>query len=274
MTPPRGISGAFRADTAGLYGGMHNESACDTKELGIDLTTHPDRAAAWAGVLGILSADIPDYLAGLTPVLLQYDTYLTNYSFVDGKDRSAPAVIQAGTAVVVDKYGKPVTKCNCGNPLTQPTATEGLRYIGTPWPAFSRVSVTSVTVAIVSFTLRDLSSGSVFDRPIGTSGAEDGPRYVLPQAGTQTAPTTPAQPPTPTESAVPTESAPSMTEPVAPTESAAAPNTRRRSPPGYSSPALVEPVGRSRDARAAGSGVARCGGVGVAAWRGRPGRRG
>ncbi len=244
VTPPRGISGAFRADTAGLYGGMHNESACDTKELGMDLTTHPDRAAAWAGVLGILAADIPDYLAGLTPVFLQYDTYLTNYSFVDGKARSTPAVIQAGTAVIVDKYGKPVAKCNCGNPLTQPTATEGLRYIGTPWPAFSRATVTSVTavtVAIVSFTLRDLSSGSVFDRPIGTSGAEDGPRYVLPQAGTQTAPTTPAPPPpTPTESAVPTESAPSTTEPVSPTESA--PLMTESAVPTESAPSTTEPA--------------------------------
>ncbi|WP_349816970.1 DUF6777 domain-containing protein [Frankia sp. Cppng1_Ct_nod] len=241
VTPPRGISGAFRADTAGLYGGIHNVSTCDTKELGLDLTTHPDRAAAWAGVLGILPVNIPDYLADLTPVLLQYDTYLTKYSFVDGKAQPVPAVIQAGTAVIVDKFGQPVTKCNCGNPLTQPTATAGLRYVGTPWPAFSRATVTSVTavtVTIASFTLRDLSNGMVFDRPIGTSGADDGPAYVLPQPGpswTPPTPTTGPSPspppspstptPTPTESSAPQTTEPSTTEPSTPTESSAPPTT-------------------------------------------------
>ena len=31
-------------------------------------------------------------------------------------------MLQSGTAVLVDRYGTPRVKCNCGNPLTKPVA--------------------------------------------------------------------------------------------------------------------------------------------------------
>ena len=82
------------------------------------LQANPEKAAAWAGVLGISAASIPGYVAELTPVILRSDTYVTNHGFAGGRATTLTSVLQAGTAVMVDKFGTPRVKCYCGNPLT------------------------------------------------------------------------------------------------------------------------------------------------------------
>jgi hypothetical protein len=44
-------------------------------------------------------------------VLLRSDTVVTNHGFANGCSTTIPAVLQAGTAVLVDDKGVPVTKC-------------------------------------------------------------------------------------------------------------------------------------------------------------------
>jgi hypothetical protein len=82
------------------------------------LQVHPDKAAAWASVEKIAPADIPAYVAGLTPVILRADTFVTTYGFSGGRPTSFHAVLHPGTAVLVDKLGVPRTLCFCGNPVT------------------------------------------------------------------------------------------------------------------------------------------------------------
>lgn len=53
-------------------------------------------------MLGIKSNDIPAYVARLTPVILRTDTFVTNHGFAQGRATVVPAVLQAGTAVLVD----------------------------------------------------------------------------------------------------------------------------------------------------------------------------
>ena len=174
----KGSGGTFSGGTPGLYGGTLRKASCNPQQMVSFLDAHPDKAAAWASVLGIRPTDIPGYVAGLTPVVLRSDTAVTNHGYADGHVTSLPAILQAGTAVLIDRYGQPVTKCFCGNPLTKPTAYAGPTYTGRHWASFSPASVTVIkqsTVVINSFILVDPATGSAFRRPSGSSGSADQP---------------------------------------------------------------------------------------------------
>jgi len=245
VTPPTAAGGSFSGATAGLYGGTLSESSCDPGQLVAFLGAHADKATAWAGVLGIQPSDIPTFVGDLTPTVLRSDTYVINHGFENGRATTIPAVLQAGTAVLVDAYGFPVTKCYCGNPLARPTAFERIVYTGPAWPSFSQTNITviqSTTVVINQFTLVNVVNGAAFNRPRGTDGHHDGPPQAPPATLTpsptgsgvsaSSVPTAPASSgalaPTAPPSATPTPSAsPSAT----PSASASAP------PPGLAPPA-------------------------------------
>ncbi|HEX7537598.1 MAG TPA: DUF6777 domain-containing protein, partial [Dermatophilaceae bacterium] len=131
---------------------------------------------------------------------------VTNHGFTDGHVTSFPAVLQAGTAVLVDRYGSPVTKCFCGNPLTKPTASSRPTYTGARWPSFAPGGITIIqqtTVTIDSFTLVDPATGASFNRPSGSAGSAD-------QPGAAPSPkpaATPGGQPSPTTSTTPTPEA-------------------------------------------------------------------
>ena len=179
----KGSGGTLSGGTPGLYGGTLRKASCNPQQMVSFLRAHPDKAAAWASVLGIRPAGIPGYVAGLTPVVLRSDTAVTNHGYTDGHVTSFPAVLQAGTAVLIDRYGQPVTKCFCGNPLTRPTAYTRAAYTGKRWPSFSPASVTYIqqaTVVIKSFILVDPATGATFRRPPGSSGGADQPGTAPP----------------------------------------------------------------------------------------------
>jgi hypothetical protein len=216
VTPPTAATAAtggvatYSGDTPGLYGGTRNISTCDAEKIVVFLEANPDKARAWAGALGIPTTEIRTYVSGLTPVILRTDTWVTNHGYVDGVANEIPAVLEAGTAVLVDKYGYPVVKCFCGNPLTVPHVYAKPTYTGTRWAAFTPTNITVIqktTVIIDTFTLVDPKTGQPFTRPAGSTGASDGdtpnttpttttPPTTLP---TVTVPTTPpTAPPGPT----------------------------------------------------------------------------
>ncbi|HYI61125.1 MAG TPA: DUF6777 domain-containing protein [Acidimicrobiales bacterium] len=172
----------------GLYGGTQREGACDTEQLATFLQDNPAKARAWATVLGITPAEIPSFIDRLTPVVLRSDTRVTNHGFRDGRAVASQAVLQAGTAVLVDDRGQPVTKCYCGNPLTAPRAVPQ-RYTGPRWAGFSEGGLTVVvehTTVIETFVLVDITTGETFSRPVGTSGDDDGPAQPPPATTTTT----------------------------------------------------------------------------------------
>ena len=104
------------------FGGSGSDKVCDRDKLIRFLKRHPDRLRAWARVLGIKPtyAAVSKYISKLHPVTLSRDTQVTNHTFVNGAAVPFQAILQAGTAVLVDKYGRPVARCRCGNPLTEP----------------------------------------------------------------------------------------------------------------------------------------------------------
>src|SRR5690606_32789625 len=134
----------------------------------------------WSGGTTVSVTEIKSYFGELTSVTLTSDTRVTNYGYFDGRPTPRQAVLQAGTAVLVDAYGVPRVKCNCGNPLNAPTPVRSApRYRGPQWSGFSPttiVVVTEVTVQIDTYVLIDVNTGDRFARPVGTSGAEDSPR--------------------------------------------------------------------------------------------------
>ena len=181
-TPTEGqtVVGTVAGNTAGLYGGTLNKASCDREKQISFLQANPNKGAAFASVLGITPDQIPDYLRGLTPVVLRRDTRVTNHGFVDGTADAFQSVLQAGTAVLVDKHGIPRVRCMCGNPLTPPTAIEGeVRYQGQTWPGFALnrtiVVNNNLNINIDIFVLVDTMTGGWFDRPAGTDGTLDKP---------------------------------------------------------------------------------------------------
>jgi hypothetical protein len=181
----------YPGNTEGLYGGTLNYHTCDAKKMIDFFGTNPDKAAAWAGVLGIGVSEITTYMTTLTPVVLRSDTYVLNHGWSGGRATSFVSVLQAGTAVFVNKYGFPVVKCYCGNPLTpwyppvsfRPRWRCGCSYPEPYWPHWGKTTIVIIertTVIIDKFTLVDTTTGKPFVRPAGPTTTDTA--YVAPGA--------------------------------------------------------------------------------------------
>jgi hypothetical protein len=182
----------------GLYGGTLQQGTCDKTQLVTFLQQNPDKGRAWAGTLGITPDQISTYVNRLTPVILRSDTRLTNHGFKNGRATSFQTVLQAGTAVLVDEKGAVVTKCYCGNPLTEPLSYPPV-YFGPRWNGFSSNNLTIIrqnTTTINIFILIDVRTSEPFQRPAGTDGTQDTPGTGTPQPPATTTPPTTAPPTT------------------------------------------------------------------------------
>ena len=114
-------SGVAGPDAAGLYSGPTyggtGKQVCDVEKMIAFLTSNPDRGREWARVQGIQFEQLPAFLRSLTPVYLQQNIGLTMFGFKNGAAYGYDAVLEAGTAVLVDDKGLPRARCACGNPL-------------------------------------------------------------------------------------------------------------------------------------------------------------
>jgi hypothetical protein len=190
---------SYTGSLPGLYGGTRDYATCNPGKMVRFLEQNPAKAAAWAGTLGIQTTQIRQYVKTLTAVTLRVDTRVTNHGYIDGRADAIQSVLEAGTAVLVDNYGRPVVKCYCGNPLTPPVAYSAPTYTGPAWAGFAPAHITVITQSttiIQQFTLFDPATGETFARPAGTSGGHDGPYATSPGSSTtQTTPSTPSTSP-------------------------------------------------------------------------------
>jgi hypothetical protein len=234
LDPPAGAVGmgggppTYRGSLPGLYGGTRDYATCDAEKLIVFLEANPDKAVAWASTLGIRPDQIRRYVHRLTPVLLRTDTRVTNHGFAGGRATPIQSVLQAGTAVFVTRYGEPVVKCYCGNPLTPPILYQRPVYVGPRWPRFQTRYITIIertTTIIETFRLYDPDTGKTFTRPAGTSGgsdlpgSQDLPAPMLPVPPTEPPPATPPPvqqaPPETTPAPSPAPSQPAQEDPRA-----------------------------------------------------------
>lgn len=161
----------------GLYGSTGDTPVCDVPAVANYLDANPERSAPWAEEIGIAPQKIPYYLNTLTPVALITDTWVTVAVFIDGRAVPTQAVMQAGSAVLIDQVGVPRVHCATGNPLTPPANVNlsALEISGKEWTDFSLQNIIAVAYSgggsaspiVTEFDLRDVSSGEVIARPTG-----------------------------------------------------------------------------------------------------------
>ncbi len=135
FTKPADVRGDDRVDVgSGPFGGTGSDLVCDRELLIRSLRARPERLREWARVLDVRPTvtAVSRYIRRLRAVTLTRDTRVTNHSFVNGRAVGFQAILQAGTAVLVDKDGKPVARCRCGNPLLEPIFIETAKCFGCP----------------------------------------------------------------------------------------------------------------------------------------------
>ncbi|MER6675248.1 DUF6777 domain-containing protein [Streptomyces sp. NPDC000983] len=169
----RGVDGG----APGLYGGTRNTASCDVEKQIKALQGEPEKNDAFASVADVEPAGVPAYLRDLTPVQLRLDTRVTNHGYQDGRATPYQAVLQTGTAVLVDDRGVPRVRCACGNPLTPPVAQQSTpRTTGDSWPSYnpSNVVVVAPSTTVVNvFVVYDDEHDDWFRRESGDTGHKD-----------------------------------------------------------------------------------------------------
>jgi hypothetical protein len=194
----------------GLYGGTQLLNVCDKELLVRFLTENADKARAWAEAQGIDPGQIAAFVGSLTDVILQVDTRVTNHGFTDGRANAIDAVLQAGTAVLVDEFGVPRVRCYCGNPLAPPrrTGADTPPFAGTPWPGFvfEQTVIIDATVVVPEYVIDDVITDTFVYRLPGADPSEatlvpsvieapTPPAVTEPPASTFESPATTVEPP-------------------------------------------------------------------------------
>lgn len=152
--PPNGNT--ITGDAQGIYVGEPEVYPCDRKKLKDQLENNQE-SSTWAKQVGTTEG-IAEYIDSTTPVNLRYNTYVTiGYPASAGEAaHQEPAVLKAGTAVLVNTKGVPVVRCATGNPLSSAGGQ-------TPEDAVAVTAGTPVT----QFTLVTSDGSDYFLRPVG-----------------------------------------------------------------------------------------------------------
>ncbi|WP_371602053.1 hypothetical protein OG345_02620 [Streptomyces sp. NBC_01220] len=236
--------------TPGLYGGTRSVAACDVGQQIHFLAADPAREEAFAKAAGVDRAGVPEFLRGLTPVVLRADTRVGSHGFRAGSATAFQSVLQAGTAVLVDGRGLPRVRCACGNPLSRPVgAGEADGGRGEPWAGYDperTVVVAPAAKTLTDLVIVDADHNSWMERPVGDEGARDRTPEVPPPyaPGTDITGPLPDAPPAKTkEPKAPKKPTPSRSAP-GPGD---CPTPGDPTPPGEAVAATEEPTGAPTD---------------------------
>lgn len=172
---PRTGSDVRVGTTPGTYGGVRSGAVCDVPALVSALTTSDVVGAAWSAVQLIDPGEIERFVGSLTPVVLLRDTAATDHGFDNGWIHPEQAVLERGTAVMIDRTGAPRVRCISGSPLRRPQPLiESVVVLGEPWHGFTVAAVADVPSAQIAtsrFVLVDIRSGQPLLREAGAAGA-------------------------------------------------------------------------------------------------------
>lgn len=242
----RGVDGA----APGLYGGTRNVSSCDVEKQIKALRAAPAKNTAFASVAGVQPSEVPVYLRSLTPVQLRMDTRVTNHGYRDGDATSYQAVLQTGTAVLVDDHGVPRTRCACGNPLTPPVAQQATpKRAGDTWSSYqpSNVVVVAPSTTIINiFVIYDPDRHDWIARHRGDTGHKDHKTDPPVRPSPSVSTSTPTPPTTPSAPTSPSSPAPCVST------SAGTTGTPTGTPSGSASPSPCPPTSTAPSSPAPG----------------------
>jgi hypothetical protein len=168
--------------TSGLYAGSATQAVCDAATAADSLAADTDKAQPWADALNadddlswsggskLAVDDLPTYLSELTPVLLQNDVRVTDHDFAGSEATPFQAVLERGTAVLVDTQGMPRVRCASVSPLTSPRPASKPKYRGDEWDGFDKTKLVTITPGRTARTFRvnDIHTHKLVTIPIGS----------------------------------------------------------------------------------------------------------
>ena len=161
--------------TPGVYGASRAGEVCDVGSLAEQLGADDFALEAWATPLAADTATYLEYLDALTPVVLLRDTTVIDHVLQGGRIVSRSAILERGTAVLVDGTGVPRVRCVSGSPLrTAAPIPAGVVVEGAPWDSFSLAQVQTVPASVRAtsqFVLVDVRTGLALHRAPGITGA-------------------------------------------------------------------------------------------------------
>jgi hypothetical protein len=168
-------AGPVTGATAGVFGGSVLGDVCDVGALSASLRSAPGVTGEWVAAQGIAAEQLDEFLAGVTPVVLLDDTAVTDHRLEGSHAQPRQAVLQRGTAVLVDRRGVPVVRCLSGSPLRAPQPLPAVpSFRGTAWPGFRSALVREIAPgpgSVAEFVLVDIASGEAIRRAPGAAGA-------------------------------------------------------------------------------------------------------
>lgn len=171
---PRSGSDVRAGTTPGTYGAVVGGEVCDVGVLRNRLAGDEMLARVWGAPLGIAPSDVFAFLDTLTPVVLLADTAVTDHELRGERVAARQAVLERGSAVLVDGYGTPVVRCMSGAPLrAAQRLPDGVRVDGDAWPGFSLDAVRRVPAGVrdvSTFVLVDVATGLPVRRVAGIDG--------------------------------------------------------------------------------------------------------
>lgn len=163
---------AIPAATPGLYAVSGATRLCET--ITDSVLADSSDAQAFAAAIGVAPSELPRFLTQLTPVVLRLDTRVSSTGSTAASPATTQAVLEAGTAVLIDPQGVPRVRCRGANPLGPATLTESQpRYVGTAWPGFEASRLASITPApstLSSIEVLDGDTRQLQQLPIGAGG--------------------------------------------------------------------------------------------------------
>jgi hypothetical protein len=136
-------TGPQSGDTTGLYAAT-DPASCNNADFLRQLQADPAKLAGFGGVFGLGAGDVPAFVNSLSPVVLRANTAVTDHPYADGTFVAQPAVLAAGTAVLVNSYGEPTVKCFNGNPLTAGASAADAVTVVPTTEVISQYSFTSI----------------------------------------------------------------------------------------------------------------------------------
>lgn len=180
-TKPAEARGSVAGDHEDLFGGRWQKPGCERERIASLVAGAPAaRSAGWLFAVSRGSSEpVPDnarrYVAGLTPVRLRADVLVTAHGFAGDRAYPYRSVLQAGTAVLVDRRGVPRVRCAGVLPLAPPgEPVPGNDYRGARWERFDPAAIVRITPAPHDVRQFGMTGDSrSFRRPAGTDGGGD-----------------------------------------------------------------------------------------------------
>lgn len=117
--PSPSLHGPVSGGTRTLYATTGKTALFDVNPLLNNLRREPSLNTAFAQGIGINPDDVETYVKALQPLILTQDTWVTIHEHHDGRAVPRQAILQRGTAVLVDAYGAPRVRCAGGTPLAE-----------------------------------------------------------------------------------------------------------------------------------------------------------